>query len=168
MSRRVHVASAKPAFAGYAARLAMRGRHVSDITHVMTRTVRTAIATRVRRTLALDRQLAMFDAGKRLAMIRTRLVAADGRLRNAGERRRDRGRAQLQSVVGRLESLSPLAVLGRGYAVAWSADRATILRDANTVAPGDDVRVTLARGELECEVKRRTLPPTTSVDPSRS
>jgi exonuclease VII large subunit len=44
-------------------------------------------------------------------------------------------------------------VLGRGYAVAWNADRTRVLRDAATVAPGETVRVTLASGELECEVR---------------
>ena len=54
---------------------------------------------------------------------------------------------------GRLETLSPLAVLGRGYAVCWNADRTQALRDAADVARGDRVRVTLAKGELDCEVR---------------
>jgi exodeoxyribonuclease VII large subunit len=49
--------------------------------------------------------------------------------------------------------MSPLAVLGRGYAVAWNADRTRVLRAASDVATGDAVRVTLAKGELECEVR---------------
>ena len=94
----------------------------------------------------------MFDAGRRLAEIRTRLVSVDGRMRGAAARRRDRARAQLQHAVGRLETLSPLAVLGRGYAVAWNADKTSVLRDASTVAAGDTVHVRLERGELKCEV----------------
>jgi exodeoxyribonuclease VII large subunit len=54
--------------------------------------------------------------------------------------------------VARLESLSPLAVLGRGYAVCWDADRTRVIRDASAVSIGERVRVTLNRGELECEV----------------
>ena len=48
----------------------------------------------------------------------------------------------------RLDGLSPLAVLGRGYAVAWDESRTRILRDASTVKAGDTIRVTLERGEL--------------------
>jgi len=44
-------------------------------------------------------------------------------------------------------------VLGRGYAVCWNGDRTAIVRDAGTVKGGDRVRVTLARGELDCEVR---------------
>jgi exodeoxyribonuclease VII large subunit len=137
----------------------MSGRHVSELSHALARTARGMLGFRGRRLQALERQLATFDAGRRLAVIRARLVSADSRLEIAVVRRRERGRSQLHAVVGRLESLSPLAVLGRGYAVAWSADRTRILRDAASVAPGDAVRVTLAHGELECDVRRRTLPP---------
>jgi exodeoxyribonuclease VII large subunit len=159
LSRRAHMATGRPAFAGLPARLAMRGRHVSELSHALARAARGVVGTRARRVQTLERQLTTFDAGRRLAVIRARLVSAEGRLQSAVARRRDRGRAQLHAVVGRLESLSPLAVLGRGYAVAWSADRTQILRDAASVAPGDAVRVTLAHGELECDVRRRTLPP---------
>jgi exodeoxyribonuclease VII large subunit len=68
-------------------------------------------------------------------------------------RRRHTSDARLRSAVARLESLSPLAVLGRGYAVCWNADRTAIVRDASVVKPGEQVNVTLERGELNCEVR---------------
>ena len=52
--------------------------------------------------------------------------------------------------------MSPLAVLGRGYAVCWNADRSAAIRNAADVDPGDAVTVTLHRGELSCEVKGTT------------
>jgi exodeoxyribonuclease VII large subunit len=58
----------------------------------------------------------------------------------------------LTQTIGRLESLSPLAVLSRGYAVAWNADRTHALRNAAETQPGDRIRVTLAQGELDCDV----------------
>ena len=74
----------------------------------------------------------------------------------ATTRRRERATAQLQTVAGRLESLSPLAVLGRGYAVAWTADKSRILRDAAAVSPGETIKVTLSRGEIEAKVSDRS------------
>ena len=67
-------------------------------------------------------------------------------------RRHHRASAQLADCAGRLETLSPLAVLGRGYAVCWNADRTRVVRDASDVRPGDLVLVTLATGELDCQV----------------
>jgi len=153
LSRRVHVAGARPAFAGLPGRVAMRGRHAAELSHALARVMRAGLAARERRRQQIERQLTTFDLGRRLAGIRTRLVGAGGRLSGAVRRRQHRAEAQLGSVAGRLDTLSPLAVLGRGYAVAWNADRTRVLRDAAKVAPGDTVRVTLSRGELECEVR---------------
>jgi len=52
----------------------------------------------------------------------------------------------------RLDALSPLVVLGRGYAVATRDGRA--LRSADGVAVGDEVQVRLARGRLITRVER--------------
>ena len=132
----------------------MRGRHAAELTHALARLVRASLASHDRVLQQLERQLATYDAGRRLAAIATRLVAADGRMRGAATRRHDRARAQFQHAAGRLETLSPLAVLGRGYAVAWNADKTRVLRDATGVAPDDHIRVTLSRGEIEAKVTK--------------
>jgi exodeoxyribonuclease VII large subunit len=157
LSRRVHVADSRPAFAGFPGRVAMRGRHAAELSHALARIARAALAARERRRQQLERQLMTFDVGRRLADIRTRLVASEGRLATAVRRVHHRAVAQLGNAAGRLDTLSPLAVLGRGYAVAWNADKTRVLRDASTVRVGDSVRVTLSRGELECEVRDKTI-----------
>jgi exodeoxyribonuclease VII large subunit len=114
------------------------------------------VAGRQRRLQQLRRQIDACDLGKRFAGIRTRLVTADGRLRSAIARRHHRADRQLRGCAGRLETLSPLAVLARGYAVCWNEDRTQVIRDAAVTAPGDRVRVTLATGELDCRVRSNT------------
>jgi len=66
--------------------------------------------------------------------------------------RHHRAEARLHNCAARLDSLSPLAVLGRGYAVVWDESRTRVIRTASEVKPGDGVRVTLSEGELICEV----------------
>ena len=163
LSRRVHVASSRPAFAGLPGRIAMRGRHVAELTHALARLLRSHLSIRQRRVVQLERQLASFDAGRRLASIRTRLVTADGRLRAAAARTQDRAAARFRHAAGRLETLSPLAVLGRGYAVAWNVDKTQVLRRVSQVRTGDRVQVTLAEGELQCDV-RNAIPPAEQVE----
>ena len=94
------------------------------------------------------------DVRRRLAAVRGRVAAADGRLKAAAVRNRDRADARFRVLVGRLENLSPLAVLARGYAVCWNTDRTAVIHTASQVAAGERVRVTLHEGELHCDVTR--------------
>lgn len=50
-----------------------------------------------------------------------------------------------------LHTVSPLATLERGYAIAWDQHH-QILRDTDALSPNDAIRLKLARGELECQV----------------
>jgi exodeoxyribonuclease VII large subunit len=152
-SRRVHMLAARSALAGFPARLAMRGRDVSELTHALGRVMRQQVSSRDRRVQQVRRRLDGCDIGRRLGAIERRLVAADGRLGSAIVRRQHRADAQLRECAGRLDTLSPLSVLGRGYAVAWNSDKTRVLRDAAAVSPGETIRVTLSTGELACEVR---------------
>jgi exodeoxyribonuclease VII large subunit len=155
---RLRQLEAKGAYAGFHGRVAMRGRHAAELASAMSRVMAEAIARRRRWYQDLRLTLETFDLRRRMGRIRTRLVAAEGRLAAAATRRRHLADARLRGAAARLESLSPLAVLGRGYAVCWNADRTAIVRDASSVTPGDRVHVTLHRGEIDAEVKgRRTI-----------
>jgi exodeoxyribonuclease VII large subunit len=153
LGRRVDGLRARPALAGFPARVALRGRHAAELSHALTRAIASRAAVHDRRLQFLRRQLDTLDLGRRLAAIRTRLVTSDGRLTTTIGRRRHRAETQLRDSAARLESLSPLAVLGRGYAVCWNADRTAIIRDASAASAGDRVRVTLHNGELACDVR---------------
>lgn len=84
---------------------------------------------------------------------RARLLHLGTILNAAQARRLAQARERLSHQSARLETLSPLAVLGRGYSLTWDA-AGKLLRDATPVLPGDRVRVTLHRGELDCRVER--------------
>jgi exodeoxyribonuclease VII large subunit len=115
------------------------------------------LAARLRRVEQLRRQLDSVDVGRRLGGIRAALLAADRRLAAATTRAYHRADARLRGAASRLDALSPLAVLGRGYAVCWTADGSRVVRAASDVHVGDSVRVTLATGALDCEVRQTKL-----------
>ncbi len=156
LGRRVDLLNARPAFSGVPARVASRARRTAEATHALARAIRQRVAGRARRLQTLQRQLDTLDLGRRLASVRTKLVSGNARLASAIANRRHRADRQLRGAAARLDSLSPLAVLGRGYAVCWNADRTQVIRDASTAQPGDNVRVTLAHGELHCNVRNQT------------
>ena len=53
-----------------------------------------------------------------------------------------------------LESLSPLAILDRGYALVFDSN-GKLLKDAHTVNPGDEISARLARGQIQATVTKR-------------
>jgi exodeoxyribonuclease VII large subunit len=150
----VRALEARPGFGGFRGRLALRGRHAGDLTHEMRGAARAALSRRERAYQMLRLKLETFDLRRRFGAVRTRLVSVDGRLAAAVTRRLHGSDGRLRANAGRLESLSPLGVLGRGYAVCWNADHTSIVRDASRVDAGDEVHVRLHRGELHCHVDR--------------
>jgi exodeoxyribonuclease VII large subunit len=63
-------------------------------------------------------------------------------------------RFQLKGFASKLESLSPLAVLGRGYSISFRLPEKAIIRKASDVHPGDGVLIRLAQGLLICTVHK--------------
>jgi exodeoxyribonuclease VII large subunit len=153
----VHVLSSRRGLAGFTARIGMCGRHAAEATHQLRGAIRGLIEERAREYRGLRQRLEQRDPARRLAAIHGRLTAAEGRLTGAAHKTRHRADARFRALAGRLENLSPLAVLGRGYAVCWNADKTAIVRSAATVAPGDRVQVTLANGEIGCRVEAKIL-----------
>jgi len=147
---RLHVLASRRGLAGVPARVAMQGRHAAELGHHLRRAMAAILARRERQFRALHVRLEASDLRRRLTAIRGRLESAGERLQGVIRRRHDRAHARLAATAGRLESLSPLGVLGRGYAVCWNADRTAIIRSAARVRPGDRVAVVLHEGELEC------------------
>ena len=61
---------------------------------------------------------------------------------------------RLAATTARLESLSPLAVLARGYSVT-TLPGGEVIRDASQAEPGETIHTRLARGELVSRVEIR-------------
>jgi len=93
------------------------------------------------------------------ADIRRQLIAERGalslfraRLETSARAKIDRESEKLSVAAGKLDSLSPLAVLGRGYAVAFD-HRGQIIKRAKDVSKSDHIRLRVAEGEIDCKVR---------------
>lgn len=105
------------------------------------------------RSRRLARQLERAEQGLRLQIARKKqsLSEHDRELHELGAQVLPPARERFSRAVASLSALSPLEVLGRGYAIAF--DRAGhALTDADDVRAGDRVRIRLAKGEFEAEV----------------
>ena len=63
-------------------------------------------------------------------------------------------RQRVAGTLGKLDSLSPLSILQRGYSITRKLPSLQVLRDATLVKEGDRVEVKLFRGTLLCGVEK--------------
>jgi exodeoxyribonuclease VII large subunit len=71
------------------------------------------------------------------------------RLGSAGRAAVNRDRKKFSVAIGKLEALSPLAVLARGYAIVFN-HQGRIIKRATEVQSGARLRIRLAEGEMDC------------------
>jgi exodeoxyribonuclease VII large subunit len=111
------------------------------------------LAARVRRRLeaaACRLSPARMSAG--VARSRVRLTVEGAALEAAARARLEESRSRLAVAAAALDALSPLAVLGRGYALAHDG-RGKLLRSTRGVREGERLRVRLSEGALRCRVE---------------
>ena len=83
---------------------------------------------------------------------RVRLALARAALDAAASSRLDEAASRVAVTSASLGALSPLAVLGRGYALAQTTD-GRVVRSSQTVAVGERVSLKLAEGRVLCRVE---------------
>jgi exodeoxyribonuclease VII large subunit len=82
-------------------------------------------------------------------------VELERRLRNVLEHRLDQRRQALKGLARALDTVSPLATLGRGYSITRRVRDGALLRAAAEVAVGEEIETRLADGGLISTVRRR-------------
>jgi exodeoxyribonuclease VII large subunit len=87
-----------------------------------------------------------------------RLDELDARVQLSAFRLLERKRDKWNAASARLDALSPLNVLTRGYSLTQTADGA-VLRDAGKVRIGDTLRTRLHRGQVSSLVTAIEGPP---------
>lgn len=113
--------------------------------------IRAAIERGERARRVLEVRVRRFDVRPRLAANRRRLDAAHNIAVQSMRTQLLQRRAHLDRVATKLEQLSPLRILDRGYAVVSNA--AGIVTDPAQAPPGSPIRVRVARGSLDAVVK---------------
>ena len=87
-----------------------------------------------------------------LARDAARVEYALGRLRRVGPRIAEHPTNRVALSAARLEDLSPLAILARGYSASFLADGRTVFREANQVGVGDRIVVRVSDARVGCTV----------------
>jgi len=108
----------------------------------------------------LEARLLRQDVSHRMRMVRERLAALNGRIGRAPQEILVRAQARHAKAEGKLQILSPLAVLSRGYALVFD-EEGTLLRDAASAQDGSLITTRFAQSTLTSRVLERKTPQTT-------
>ncbi len=103
---------------------------------------------------ALQKKKVLSDPMAYLQDRRLQLDFVHQKLTNAAEKLVSDDARRYAQLTAKLDALSPLKVLGRGYAMAQKAD-GTVLRSSEQVSDGEKIRVRLAEGSIGCTVDNR-------------
>ena len=104
----------------------------------------------------LTSALLRHDPSHKLRVQQELVRALESRLMRSMTSRLETSRSHQQHVAARLQGLSPLAVLGRGYAVVFSED-GKLLQDAATTRPGEQLTTRVAKGSFTSTVVESKL-----------
>jgi exodeoxyribonuclease VII large subunit len=88
---------------------------------------------------------------RQLAERRDRVTRQAERLRGLATAAVEGGRGRLSRLAGKLDSLSPLAVLSRGYALVWN-EQGRLVRESAEVRLGEALRIRVSGGEIGAAV----------------
>lgn len=127
-------------------------RQVRLLQERLDRALRRRLAHQSQRLAELTRRLDRAQPRQRLRDRAQRLDELDQRLRATVRQRLETAAQRLRGLSGRIDALSPLATLDRGYAIVRRQPGGAILRRADAVRVGDVVEALLSHGCLRCTV----------------
>ncbi|MGB1700458.1 MAG: exodeoxyribonuclease VII large subunit, partial [Nannocystaceae bacterium] len=106
------------------------------------------VEARRARARTLERRLAATHPSRRIREDRTRLIALEARLVRVMREACQRRRLRMTSAMAKLDAMSPLGVLARGYALVTGPDGEVVRREGQVVA-GARLGIRLAEGTLK-------------------
>jgi exodeoxyribonuclease VII large subunit len=121
------------------------------------------------RVAAARKVLVNFQRVAELPRRAERVRGLEATLRERMAKHIARRQERLRQDAAKLEILSPLAILARGYAVAYREGARAPLLSASRVRAGERIRVRLHEGELKAVVREKSepAPSSASEDPAR-
>jgi len=137
------------------ARLLQHAQRLDDLDQRLRLALRANVMARRQRLDTLSTRLWRENPRHRLAAMSAHAAALHQRLAGAVQAQLN-GLQQRLALAGRtLDAVSPLATLGRGFAVVSRASDGTLLRDAAQAPVGTEIEARLARGRLRAMVSAR-------------
>ena len=134
-------------------RLMVQQQRLDELETRMTRRLRQRLALVAEHRARVARRLSAQTPRRQVGLLGRRLVDLRVRLGRAGVARVATARSRADVLTRALHAVSPLATLGRGYAIVRRFSDGHIVTRAAAVSPGETVEAQLAEGSLLCRVE---------------
>src|SRR5579862_6833590 len=131
-----------------------RQQRVDDLVYRLTQSQRSVIENQRRRFEMLAGAVRHYDVRRVLAGMRKDLVAQSAALSSAVRNLLLERKVRLERMETALRTLSPLAILERGYALVFDAS-GKLLKDAAQVKTGDEISAQLSKGRVLATVRQK-------------
>jgi exodeoxyribonuclease VII large subunit len=130
-----------------------RQQKLDDLTYRLERSERQALEQRRRKWETVAAAVRHYDLRRVLAGIRGELAAGTAALAAAMRNQLLQNKVRVERMGRALETLSPLAILERGYALVFDSS-GNLIKDAEQVKVGEEISARMARGEIRATVKK--------------
>lgn len=134
-------------------------QRVDDLTARLELAPRNSLARMLENFRRLEELLLLHSPSARAEKMRQRLTLLLAKAERLTLVRLETVRQEFGNNSARLDVLSPLATLSRGYSITTRLDNGTVVKDASRLVTGDRLRITLARGGALCLVEEPEPPP---------
>jgi exodeoxyribonuclease VII large subunit len=129
-----------------------RQQRLDDLRFRLERAERSGLERQHRRLEVASAAVRHYDMRRVLASMKRELDMQVGGMLSATRTLLLHHGARLNQVSGRLQALSPLAILERGYALVFDA-AGNLVKDAAQVKAGDEITARLARGTIAAQIQ---------------
>jgi exodeoxyribonuclease VII large subunit len=142
------------AFARMTELINRRQQRVDDLVHRLAHAQRDYLRHYRRRLDIAAARVRYHDLRRQLSGTRRILVGQTNALASAMRAVLAGGRAHLDRLSARLQDLSPLNILERGYALVFDGE-GKLVKDSAQVSAGDPLQIRVARGEIDARVEKK-------------
>ncbi|HSW10597.1 MAG TPA: exodeoxyribonuclease VII large subunit [Bacillota bacterium] len=129
-------------------------QHLSSLTRRGLAALAETVAAQRERLRRAMGSVGLVRAPDRLSGMRQRIDQLSRQLASTATHRRERAGDRVQSLIGRMHGLSPLATLARGYAICRDLPSGKLIRSARVLTGGDRIALEFVDGAAECLVDR--------------
>lgn len=149
---RLALLTQSPGFTSFPNRIREQAQRVDDSFYRMNVAARNVLVALRNRFALLEDRLTRINLAEAVNKRRDLLAQDTKQLNDLIDNVLNSARKMFEIQLSKFNTLSPLAVLDRGYSICRNRGGA-IVKSTDQVRIGEELKITLAKGELSCEIK---------------